>query len=331
MESGNRPLFSVIVPVYKVEKYLHQCVDSILAQTFSDFEVILVDDGSPDRCGVICDEYARIDSRVKVIHQENGGCVKARRAGYHLCSGDYIVHVDSDDYIAPDMLELVAEQIQTHGVDAVLFGFQRFHESVEECCPQRVAAGLYDGEKMNTIRSNLLLGADAGVSIHNSLWSLVMRKEVFEPNLMTVPENLYRGEDLAAVIPALNRCSAVYVLAECPYYYRVTPGSITNTHHGDELNQALLLAAYLLEKMGVSYETKTNSYVLKECFDHLSHYRENWQEYRQEVLRIRNDRLVKHLRGARCGKETSFPNRVAFFLLRHQMFNVLWLIWKIKG
>ena len=331
MELGNRFLFSVIVPVYKVEKYLHQCVDSILEQTFRDFEVILIDDGSPDGSGAICDEYALKDSRVKVIHQENGGCVKARRAGYHLCSGDYIVHVDSDDYIAPDMLELVAEQIQTHGVDAVLFGFQHFYESVEECCPQGVAAGLYGGEKMNTIRSNLLLGADAGVSIHNSLWSLVMRKEVFEPNLMTVPENLYRGEDLAAVIPALNRCSAVYVLAECPYYYRVTPGSITNTHHGDELNQALLLAEYLLEKMGVSYETKTNSYVLKECFDHLSHYRESWQGYRQEVLRIRNDRLVKHLRGARCGKETSFPNRVAFFLLRHQMFNVLWLIWKIKG
>lgn len=331
MELGNRFLFSVIVPVYKVEKYLHQCVDSILEQTFRDFEVILIDDGSPDGSGAICDEYALKDSRVKVIHQENGGCVKARRAGYHLCSGDYIVHVDSDDYIAPDMLELVAEQIQTHGVDAVLFGFQHFYESVEECCPQGVAAGLYDGEKMNTIRSNLLLGADAGVSIHNSLWSLVMRKEVFEPNLMTVPENLYRGEDLAAVIPALNQCGAVYVLAECPYYYRVTPGSITNTYHGDELNQALLLAEYLLEKMGVSYETKTNSYVLKECFDHLSHYRESWQGYRQEVLRIRNDRLVKHLWGARCGKETSFPNRVAFFLLRHQMFHVLWMIWKIKG
>ena len=331
MNPENRPLFSVIVPVYKVEKYLHQCVDSILAQSFRSFEVILIDDGSPDGSGAICDEYALKDSRVKVIHQKNGGCVKARHAGYRLCRGSYIVHVDSDDYIAPNLLELVAEKLHESGVDAVLFGFQRFHESGEECCPQGVATGLYDGAKMNIIRNNLLLGVDSGVTLYNTLWSLIMRKEVFEPYLMMMPEALYRGEDLAAVIPALNRCSAVYVLAECPYYYRVTPGSITNTHHGDELNQALLLAAYLLEVMGNSFSTKTNSYVLKECFDHLSHYRENWQEYRQEVLRIRNDRLVKHLRGARCGKETSFPNRVAFFLLRHQMFNVLWLIWKIKG
>ena len=331
MESGNRPLFSVIVPVYKVEKYLHQCVDSILAQTFSDFEVILVDDGSPDRCGVICDEYARIDSRVKVIHQENGGSVKARHAGYGLCSGSYIVHVDSDDYIATDMLELVAEQVQTHGVDAVLFGFQHFYESGEACCPQRVAAGLYDGERMDVIRSNLLLGADSGVAIHNSLWSLVMRKEVFEPHLMTVPERLYRGEDLAAVIPALNQCDAVYVLAACPYYYRVTPGSIMNTHRGNELDQATELADYLLGRMDAAYHQKLHSYVLLECFDHLTHYRGSWQEYRQEVSRIRNDRLIKHLRGAVCGKETGFSNRVAFFLLRHQMFNVLWLIWWIKS
>ena len=331
MELKNRPQFSIIVPVYKVEKYLHQCVDSILEQTFRDFEVILIDDGSPDNSGVICDEYALKDSRVKVIHQENGGCVKARRAGYHLCSGDYIVHVDSDDYIAPDMLELVAEQIQTHGVDAVLFGFQHFYESVEECCPQRVAAGLYDGEKMNTIRSNLLLGADAGVTIHNSLWSLVMRKEVFEPNLMTVPESLYRGEDLAAVIPALNQCGAVYVLAACPYYYRVTPGSIMNTHRGDELEQAKLLAEYLLEKMGASFGAKLDSYVLKESFEYLSHYRGNWQAYRQKVRDVQDRQLVKYLRRAKCGEKTAFADRVAFFLLRHQLFHILWLIWWIKS
>lgn len=331
MELKNRPQFSIIVPVYKVEKYLRRCVDSILAQTFRSFEVILIDDGSPDGSGVICDEYALKDSRVKVIHQENGGCVKARHAGYRLCNGSYIVHVDSDDYIAPDMLELAAEKIHKSGVDAVLFGFRRFHESGEECCPQRVDAGLYDGERMDVIRGDLLLGADSGVVIHNSLWSLVMRKEVFEPYLMTVPEILYRGEDLAAVIPALNQCSAVYVLAECPYYYRVTPGSLTNSHRGDELEQAKLLADYLLEKMGASFGTKLSSYVLKECFEYLSHYRGSWRAYRQEVRKIRDERLVKHLRSAKCGEKTSFPERVAFFLLRNQMFAVLWLIWRIRS
>ncbi|HHW37926.1 MAG TPA: glycosyltransferase [Bacillales bacterium] len=101
------PKISIIVPVYKVEPYIHKCVDSILGQTFTDFEVILVDDGSPDNCGEICDEYAQKDSRVKVIHKENGGLSDARNAGIDRARGDYIGFVDSDDWIEPDMYELL--------------------------------------------------------------------------------------------------------------------------------------------------------------------------------------------------------------------------------
>ena len=98
-------IISVIVPVYKVEKYIHRCIDSILAQTFTDFELILVDDGSPDCCGSICDEYAKKDSRVTVIHKKNGGLSDARNAGLDFAMGDYILFVDSDDYIDADLLE----------------------------------------------------------------------------------------------------------------------------------------------------------------------------------------------------------------------------------
>ena len=99
-----RPAISVIVPVYNVELYLHECIDSILSQTFTDFELILVDDGSPDNCGAICDEYAAKDSRIVVIHQENGGLSAARNAGMDIAQGEYIAFVDSDDYIAPEFL-----------------------------------------------------------------------------------------------------------------------------------------------------------------------------------------------------------------------------------
>ncbi|ESU32048.1 hypothetical protein G3A_13005 [Bacillus sp. 17376] len=101
------PKISIIVPVYKVEKYLHKCIDSILAQTFTDFELILIDDGSPDNCGRICDEYARKDSRVSVIHKENGGQASARNMGIDLAKGEFIGFVDSDDWIEPDMYELL--------------------------------------------------------------------------------------------------------------------------------------------------------------------------------------------------------------------------------
>ena len=119
---------SVIVPVYKVEKYLHRCVDSILAQTFTDFELILVDDGSPDNCGAICDEYAQKDSRVVVIHQENGGLSAARNAGidwsFEHSDSEWIYFADSDDWIHPKSLEALMDGAEKTGCSVVIGGFE---------------------------------------------------------------------------------------------------------------------------------------------------------------------------------------------------------------
>lgn len=104
-KSMNMPKVSIIVPVYKAEGYLHRCVDSILAQTFTDWELLLIDDGSPDRSGEICDEYAQKDSRVRVIHKENGGVSSARQRGQDEACGEYTIHVDPDDWVEPTMLE----------------------------------------------------------------------------------------------------------------------------------------------------------------------------------------------------------------------------------
>lgn len=111
------PKISIIVPVYKVEPYIRKCVDSILAQTLTDFELILVDDGSQDKCGEICDEYAHLDNRVIVIHKENGGQATARNAALDIAKGDYIGFVDSDDWIEPDMYELLYDMCQRNNCD----------------------------------------------------------------------------------------------------------------------------------------------------------------------------------------------------------------------
>ena len=109
--ADKKPLISVIVPVYKVELYLHACVDSILAQTYTNLEIILVDDGSPDNCPAICDEYAVKDQRVRVIHKENGGVSSSRNKAIDICTGEYLTFVDSDDTIAPDWLESLYKSI----------------------------------------------------------------------------------------------------------------------------------------------------------------------------------------------------------------------------
>ena len=126
------PKISIIVPVYNVEKYLEKCVRSILAQTFTDFELILVDDGSPDSSGAMCDQFAEQDQRVKVIHKENGGLSDARNAGIEIATGEYLGFVDSDDYIADDMYELLYTNIVKEDADLSICGIYDVYEGKEQ-------------------------------------------------------------------------------------------------------------------------------------------------------------------------------------------------------
>lgn len=114
---------SIIVPVYNVEKYIHKCIDSILAQTYRNLEIILVDDGSPDNCGKICDEYASNDNRIIVIHQKNGGLSAARNAGLNKSTGNFIVFVDSDDYLEISAIEDCIHYIKTNNYDILIFNW----------------------------------------------------------------------------------------------------------------------------------------------------------------------------------------------------------------
>ncbi|PPL00253.1 glycosyltransferase family 2 protein [Parapedobacter indicus] len=125
------PLISVIVPVYKVEDYLERCVDSILIQTYRNLEIILVDDGSPDNCPIICDEYTRKDNRIRVIHRENGGLSEARNSGLDVAKGEFISFVDSDDAVHPQFIESLYKGIVQTGSDFAVCGFQSFSEESE--------------------------------------------------------------------------------------------------------------------------------------------------------------------------------------------------------
>lgn len=120
---NKEPKISVIVPVYKAEAYLHRCVDSIIAQTFTDWELLLVDDGSPDRSGDICDEYASKDARIRVFHKENGGVSSARQKGLDEAIGEYTIHADPDDWVEPMMLEELYKKAKEDDADMVICDF----------------------------------------------------------------------------------------------------------------------------------------------------------------------------------------------------------------
>ena len=141
------PTISVIVPVYKVEGYLDRCVESILAQTFTDFELILVDDGSPDNCPAICDEWAKKDNRIKVIHKQNGGLSEARNVGFAASCGEWIAFIDSDDYVHPEMLQALYDAVQKFDVKVSVCGYKRTEgDPLEET--QDLTATLWGAEDL---------------------------------------------------------------------------------------------------------------------------------------------------------------------------------------
>ena len=144
MDNTQKPMFSIITPIFKVEQYLRDCVESLINQTYQDIEIILVDDGSPDHCPKICDEYAKKDSRIKVVHKENGGLVSARQAGALKVTGKYMINVDGDDWISLDYCEKMMTIIERYHPDIVMCGHYKVYEDREEKCSLPNRYGYYN-------------------------------------------------------------------------------------------------------------------------------------------------------------------------------------------
>ena len=212
----NKPLISVIVPVYKVEAYLPRCVDSILGQTHENFELILVDDGSPDGCGALCDRYAQQDERVRVIHQKNAGVSAARNGGLDAAAGDYIAFADSDDWVEPDWLAaLLAPLEQDPGAQVSVCGWYREEDGRRLDCSGRIPREPPDGDGAFC---NAL-----GAGMQGYLWNKLFRAGLIGGSRLR--PDLAVCEDLLFVCTLFCRCEKVAVVPRPLYHYRIRPGS----------------------------------------------------------------------------------------------------------
>lgn len=213
-------MISVIVPVYNVEKYLKQCVDSIRRQTYTNLEIILVDDGSPDRCPQMCDQFAQEDSRIKVIHQPNGGLSKARNAGLDIATGRYIAFVDSDDYIKPDMYKYLYEKMIKADVDMAICSYDKVDENGEKKSNE---APICD-EILDSYQLYEKLPLQKGW-YYVTVWNRLYKKEIFDK--IRFPEKRMH-EDEAVAHKVIAACRNVVTTAERLYCYRRTDNSIMN-------------------------------------------------------------------------------------------------------
>ena len=216
--------FSVIISFYNIEKYVNKCMDSVISQSFTDFEVIAVDDGSIDNTGKLLDQYAEIDSRIKVIHKENEGVNKARKTAANECVGDYIVIVDGDDWISIDYLEKIDRAITDKDIDVVITGYvEAFEDKSIKIKPNRVN-GIVGTITRDDMEKYLFPQLFSTMPV---LWAKAFRRDLYVQYQMKVDDSIKMGEDSCIAFPCIINAKCISIVDDTLYYYRQNPYSLT--------------------------------------------------------------------------------------------------------
>lgn len=215
-------MLSIIVPVYNVEEYLKQCVDSILRQNYEPMELILVDDGSTDQSGNICDEYARCDSRVKVIHQGNQGHTASRQNGFHRSCGEYVIFIDSDDWIDEGMFLLMMEKVVKENVDIVQCNYRSVKNGIARDEVPIFKEGLYDKKalEMEIYPRMIYAGGYYRFGIAPNMWNKIFKRALVEKYLLSIDKKVKSGEDGLLTFSCFLEAERVYIFNSCFYNYR---------------------------------------------------------------------------------------------------------------
>ena len=232
--------FSIILPIYNVEKYLRECIDSILKQNFSDYEIILVDDGSTDSSPQICDEYEKRDNRIKVVHKSNGGLSDARNCGTNIAQGNYIIYIDSDDYIITEnFLTDLYKKIELEQSDIILYKFSKYydHNNLLEQCN----FSLCTNDTLNP--DELLYELVKKDSYYGMAWIKAFSRKIVTSNKIEFEKNLL-GEDMDWYFNLLLHTKTISVIDKSYIAYRQREGSITKSLKIKNLTDYI----YILEK-----------------------------------------------------------------------------------
>ena len=316
-------LFSVIVPIYNIEKYIKRCVDSVLGQTFADYELILVDDGSPDACPAICDEYAKEDARIKVVHKPNGGLVSARQAGIEIARGDYIFNLDGDDALCPDALESAQKIIAQTGAEMVCFSYRdsindRLSEVNEDLLPE----GFYDREQIKThIFPNVLFNGDMQHLFFFS-WGKAIKRELALKHQMQVDPVIRLGEDVICTVPCYLDAQSVYLSKKAIYLYTIRNDSMSKDFKTEQVTQienVILGLRKLQVHKPEDFEEQIARYSCFMCFMFLAAAAEgNYFNAAKKLKALMENSLHSEEIKKAQFRNITVKSRIAIFLMKRQ-------------
>lgn len=243
-------LISIIVPIYNVEKYIHRCIDSIINQTYENIEIILVDDGSSDGSGEICDEYQRKDERIKVIHKKNGGLGFARNSGLDVASGKYVTFIDGDDYIGLTHIEKMHTLITETNSDTCMAGHTKVYSNREEKHLNVCSGKIYKGNVKEQILPRMCGANTYGQDyIEMSVCMVLLSNEIIKQNhLRFVSEREYVSEDLVFDFEYYPLSKSVCISDDADYYYCDNADSLTTKYRRDRFESQIKLYELLSEK-----------------------------------------------------------------------------------
>lgn len=327
-----KDLISIIVPVYNIEKYIRKCIESIINQTYKNLEIILVDDGTPDNSGKICDEYAKIDKRIKVIHKQNGGVSSARNVGLENALGEYVSFIDGDDYISDRFCEKLLQKIKEENADCIACGYYRVYDNKTE---KIVSSKPYVLKEIEYLEQILFVQKGLGFS-HMKLW----RKDSI--NNIRFNENLKVAEDAYFGIQASSNIKKFYMINEPLYNYRFNEKSLVISYNKNYMNN--YLEAMILTKDYIEKNYKNNKSILEKLNNYISYHvllivvnycftPENGLTIKEQIEELKKVCKIKEFENSikkSSYEGFSITRKIALFTLKHKLYFITMLIGKIR-
>lgn len=250
------PLITIIVPIYNVEKYLDKCINSIIHQTYSNLEIILIDDGASDACPAKCDKWKEKDSRIIVVHKKNAGLGFARNSGLDIASGEYVMYIDSDDYIAPNMVEKLFETAKDTGSDTVYCGLTRIYtDGSEVAVPAAYNNQTFEGDEIIDRVLLEMVGSrpedKEDANLFMSVWHALYSMQIIREYSIRFPsERKIMCEDIMYHIDYLQHARKVTYIADPLYFYRVNPKSLSQVYDSTRFERQKVLSKAIRSSLG---------------------------------------------------------------------------------
>lgn len=339
MEAG---LVSIVLPIYNVENYLDRCISSVVDQTYKNLEIILVDDGSPDSCPEKCEDWAKKDERIKVIHKENAGLGYARNTGIENASGEYICFFDSDDYIATDTIEKTYESVKKNNADIGIFGFSTVDKSGEVTGTSipKTKSQTYTGKEVITsfLPELISWNPDNGeaTDLRMSAWTALYSMELIQKNLWRfVSERDIISEDVYSLLDIYHNVKTVVVIQEAFYFYCENETSLTHSYRKDRYKRIKYFYEECIKKCDqleysqevkrrMAYPFTANAIAAMKMIVTSDLLEKEKEQMIGEIVRDETMQKVVHQMNL---KREPITRKLLFYIIKHKMAKIcFWLI-----